>query len=210
VNGIFAEILGEFKFKQEAQELYLEILKHLFESSETTRNQSIIELSKQIDQQDQRLQNIQDLLVDNRIGHEDYDKMKSRFEGIKEQFLLKLRQIKSARSNFEKYLQSGINLLGNLEKYYHTADVEVKQQLIGSIFPEKLVFVDGKVRTPRINEVLRLILLNDKGYRNMKNGQITTNLWLSTGVEARKQLSNHLEEDIQLLLKFKSDQGDDN
>ena len=28
-------------------------------------------------------------------------------------------------------------------------------------------------------------------------------------VEARKQLSNHLEEDIQLLIKFKSDIADD-
>jgi hypothetical protein len=69
--------------------------------------------------------------------------MKSCFEGVKEQLLLKLRQIISVRSNFEKYLQSGINLLGNLEKYYHESDIEVKQQLIGSIFPEKIVFVDG-------------------------------------------------------------------
>jgi DNA invertase Pin-like site-specific DNA recombinase/tetratricopeptide (TPR) repeat protein/predicted RNA-binding Zn-ribbon protein involved in translation (DUF1610 family) len=184
LNSVFEKILGELKFKQEVQELYLEIIKQLFDSGEATRNQTIIELSKQIDQQDQRLQNIQNLLVDNKIGHEDYDKMKSRFEDIKKQFLLKLRQIKSVRSNFEKYLQSAINLLGNLEKYYHTADVEVKQQLIGSIFPEKLVFVDGKVRTTRINEVLRLILVNDKGYRNMKKGQLTSNLWLSSGVKA--------------------------
>jgi hypothetical protein len=181
-NGIFEKILGEFKFKLEAQELYLEIIKHLFESGETTRNQTIIELSNQVDQQRQRIQKLQDMLVDNKIEPEDYSKMRSRFEGVKEQHLLRLRQIKSVRSNFEKYLQSGINLLGNLKQSYQTADIEVKQQLIGSIFPEKLVFVDGKVRTARINEVLRLILLNDKGYRNMKKGQITTNLWLSSGV----------------------------
>lgn len=125
------------------------------------------------------------MLVDNKIDLEDYNKMKSRFDGIKEQLLFKLRQIKSVKGNFEKYLQSGINLLGNLEKYYHTSDVEIKQQLIGSIFPEKLVFVDGKVRTTRINEVLRLILLNDNGNRNMKKGQLTTNLWMSSGVEVR-------------------------
>lgn len=99
------------------------------------RNQTIIELPNQVDQQKQRIQKLQDMLVDNKIDHDDYNKMKSRFEGIKEQLLLKLRQIKSVRSNFEKYLQSGINLFGNLEKYYHTSDVEIKQQLIGSIFP---------------------------------------------------------------------------
>ncbi len=65
--------------------------------------------------------------------------MKSRFGGIKEQSLLKLRELKSVKSNFEKHLQTGINLLANLEKFYHKADIEVKQQLIRSIFPEKLV-----------------------------------------------------------------------
>ena len=135
MNGVFEKILGEFKFKQEAQELYLEIIKQLLESGETTINQTIAEITDQVDQQKQRIQKLQDMLVDNKIDPEDYSKMKSRFEGVKEQLLLKLRQIKSVRSNFEKYLQSGINMLGNLEKYYHASDIEVKQQLIGSIFP---------------------------------------------------------------------------
>ena len=126
-NGVFEKIISEFKFKQEAQELYLEIIKHLFESGETSRNQTITELTNQVDQQKLRIQKLQDMLVDNKIDPEDYDKMKSRFDGIKEQFLFKLRQIKSVKSNFEKYLQSGIHLLGNLEKYYHTSDIEIKQ-----------------------------------------------------------------------------------
>jgi DNA invertase Pin-like site-specific DNA recombinase len=126
VNDVFEKILGEFKFKQEAQELYLEIIKQLFESVETTRNQTIAEIKNQIDQQKQRIQKLQDMLVDNKIDPEDYSKMKSRFEEVKEQLLLRLRQIKSVRSNFEKYLQSGVNLLGNLEKYYHTSDIEEK------------------------------------------------------------------------------------
>ena len=40
-NDVFEKILSEFKFKQEAQELYLEIIKHLFDSGETKRNQTI-------------------------------------------------------------------------------------------------------------------------------------------------------------------------
>jgi site-specific DNA recombinase len=116
---------------------------------------------------------------------EDYNKMKSRFDGVKEELLVKLRQVKSIKRNFERCLESGINLLVNLGKFYNNADIDTKQQLIGSIFPEKLVFVSGKVRTARINEVLRLILLTDKEYRKIKKGQLTTNLWLSPGVEIR-------------------------
>ena len=87
------------------------------------------------------------------------------------------------KRNFEKYLESGINLLTNLSKFYRAADIDTKQKLIGSIFPEKLVFVSGKVRTARTNEVLHVILLTDQETRKMKKGQLTTNLWLSPGVE---------------------------
>ena len=40
---------------------------------------------------------------------------------------------------------------------------------------------------------------------NKTKGQLTSNLWLSSGVEAKKQLSNRLEEDLQLLIKFETD-----
>jgi hypothetical protein len=44
----------------------------------------------------------------------------------------------------------------------------------------------------------------------MKNGQYKSNLWLSTGVEVRKQLSNLMEEDLLMLIKFQSYSADDN
>ena len=49
------------------------------------------------------------MLNDNKISLDDYNEMKSRFEGIKEELLVKLRQIKSIKRNFERYLESGIN-----------------------------------------------------------------------------------------------------
>ena len=122
------------------------------------------------------------MLIDNKISLDDFNAMKSRYEGLKGELLVKLQQTKSVKRNFERYLETGINLLENLGKFYNNGDIEAKQKLIGSIFPEQLVFTDGKVRTTRINEVLRLILLNDKGNENIKKGQLTTNLWLSYGV----------------------------
>jgi len=93
---------------------------------------------------------------------------------------VKLRQNKSIKRNFERYLESGINLLVNLGKFYNNADIDTRQQLIGSIFPEKLVFTSEKVRTAMINEELRLNLLNDRGYHKMQKGQLTSNLWWSS------------------------------
>ena len=71
------------------------------------------------------------MLIDNKVIPEDYNKMKSRFDGVKEELLVKLRQIKSIKRNFERYLESGINLLANIGKFYNNADIDTRQQLIG-------------------------------------------------------------------------------
>ena len=54
----------------------------------------------------------------------------------------------------------GFSLLKDLDKYYSNASIGVKQKLIGSIFPEKLIYQDEKYRTSQINEVLSLITNN--------------------------------------------------
>jgi site-specific DNA recombinase len=66
---------------------------------------------------------------------------------------------------------------------YDKANLAGKQQILGSIFPEDLIFDGEKCRTPRINEVLRLILLIDSNKKETKNGQISSFLDLSALVE---------------------------
>jgi site-specific DNA recombinase len=51
-------------------------------------------------------------------------------------------------------------LLGDLDRYYKQAAIEVKSKIVSSIFPEKLIFTEKKYRTPKINEVLALITSN--------------------------------------------------
>jgi len=51
--------------------------------------------------------------------------------------------------------------------------------LIGSIFPENIEFDGKKIRTTRINDVLRYILLIDNDLYKNKKGQISKFLSLS-------------------------------
>jgi hypothetical protein len=48
---------------------------------------------------------------------------------MQEELLMRPRQMKSFRTNSEKYLQTGINLLGDIERYSHTSDIKAKQKL---------------------------------------------------------------------------------
>lgn len=65
----------------------------------------------------------------------------------------------------------GIPLLSNLSGFYSNANVEIKQKLLGSIFPAKLQFCDGSYRTTILNPALALILQKKNGLENEKTGQ---------------------------------------
>ncbi len=59
-------------------------------------------------------------------------------------------------------MTSALEIVENLPKYFTRADLKAKQQLIGSVCPEKLIFENKAYRTNRINEVLALICSTDK------------------------------------------------
>ena len=63
---------------------------------------------------------------------------------------------------------ASIEIVQNLPKYFTSTDLKAKQQLIGSICPEKLIFENKSYRTKRVNEVFVLIYSADKGYRGSK------------------------------------------
>jgi hypothetical protein len=71
---------------------------------------------------------------------------------------------------------------GGLNKLCENADNKTKQEIIGSIYPEKVTFDGFRYRTARLNEVLELIYNMDKGFSQNKSGQTESNFALSTPV----------------------------
>ncbi|HVF81815.1 MAG TPA: hypothetical protein VM884_07775 [Flavisolibacter sp.] len=87
------------------------------------------------------------------------------------------------QTEFQKYLKTGIHLLQKLPEFYQKSSVQVKRDVLGSIFPEKLTIGEKKCRTTKINEAVLLITATDKGFRGNKKGQPFKNLGLSRQVE---------------------------
>jgi site-specific DNA recombinase len=58
--------------------------------------------------------------------------------------------------------------------------IKQKREIIGSIYPEKLIFDGFKYRTARLNEAIELIYSLDKGFSQNKNGQTESIFDLST------------------------------
>ena len=51
-----------------------------------------------------------------------------------------------------------MSLLSQLPEYFQEANLEIHRKLLASIFPLKLIFDDGKYRTPTLNPELAIIL----------------------------------------------------
>jgi site-specific DNA recombinase len=79
-------------------------------------------------------------------------------------------------------LDKVFNTLSNLETLYQDGDLKTKRRIIGSIFPEKLVFNGNNYRTARVNEAVELIYSVGQGFSENKNGQTEVNFDLSTQV----------------------------
>ena len=93
-----------------------------------------------------------------------------------------------------------MGVLSKMSNPYKASSVLGKQQILKAIFPFDFEIVNEKCRTPRINEVLRLMLSIDGDSGKIKKGELFKNLELSLSVEPEGGFSNFLEGDIELLM----------
>jgi hypothetical protein len=61
--------------------------------------------------------------------------------------------------------------LFQMDRIYESGSMEIKRQVIGSMYPENLTFDGEQLPTTRINEAVRLIYTLDKGLLENEKGQ---------------------------------------
>lgn len=88
----------------------------------------------------------------------------------------------SIQSNIAPLLNKAIDNLYKLDILYQKGTTKEKRRIIGSIFPEKLIFDGSRYQTARVNEAIAIILLIDKHLRKIKNWTNPKNLDLSSWV----------------------------
>ncbi len=93
-------------------------------------------------------------------------------------YLQRAQAIRISKHSLGKALEN----LARLEQLWEEATAERKRLIIGSIFPEKLIF-DGKgFQTARLNEGARLIYTLNEGFSGNEKGQKTEKTALSNSV----------------------------
>jgi site-specific DNA recombinase len=140
-------------------------------------------IKEEIAQYVKRLSNMEDDFADRLIDLETFSKSKKRYQTEIEKLREELEQTTSKGPDVQRLLKKGIHVLQQLPQFYQNSSIEVKRDILGSIFPEKLKISENKCRTAKINEALLLISATDKGLSGQKKGQPYKNLELSAKVE---------------------------
>lgn len=183
VNSTLETILNDFKFTKSSKTLYKEFVKSILSASEKEDEKELKKAKVELQKIKKRISKLQDLLVDGKIEHDHYQNTMIRYAEIKQELELKIgdRDVKDAE--FKNWLKMGFDELTIIKKLYDNSAVTQKQDILSSIFPEKLQFDGKKCRTPRINDTLRYILQIDKDLQGNKKGQFSKKLHLSHKVE---------------------------
>lgn len=176
------DYLKSLTIPSEVSELYMAILENTFKSNEGDRKKQIQGLKDRIRDQEEKITRCDKMLLNKDIDRETHQRM---IPKLKEEIAILRKKIElqeSSETGFMKYCRFGIPLLSNLSGFYMNASVEIKQKLLGSIFPAKLHFREGSYRTTPLNIALALILQKPHGLQNEKTGQILFEESLSGGL----------------------------
>jgi hypothetical protein len=158
------------------------ILEETFRSNEGDRKKQIQGLKERMKDHEEKISRCDDMLLSRDIDRDSHQRMISK---LKEEVAIAKKKIElqeSSETGFMKYCRFSIPLLSNLNGFYMTASVEIKQKLLGSIFPAKLHFREDSYRTTPLNPALALILQRNRVLENEKTGQMLFEESLSGGV----------------------------
>lgn len=140
--------------------------------------------------------------VEETMEADSYKRLKKQILEAMENAQRELQELKTMDTSFEKYCRFGMNILTDLDYYFEEASLEIKRKLLGSIFPGKLTFEDGKYRTDGLNPALAPILQKNKGVEKEKTGNIVISENVSGELPMTGQLSNHFIEGMRKIYEL--------
>ncbi len=173
VSAFYLCNLQEYNNSPQYMELFAEILKGNLKSCNNTGKKEAEKITTNIAKMKMRLKNAKDMMLDGEFSAQDYKSMKIEIEEDLEKLNREEIQIRQGIENYDTKIDDCLDLLLNLDKYYSAKNTEVKQKIIGSVFPEKLYFQDNEYRTTKLNEAVELLCKTDKGLSKKKGGKKT-------------------------------------
>ena len=103
-----------------------------------------------------KLLRVDEKFFEEAIAPDSYERLKRKFASERAKLQMRLDDLKAAGEGLAGHLDYALHLFGELGAFYDRLDAEGKSHFLGSIFPEKLVFAGGRVRTAQPSPIIAL------------------------------------------------------
>ena len=177
-NLAILQFLRSFTFSPQIISLYQEVIRDIFVTNEGDKEKEIARIDQEVKRIETIMEKAQDRFFEDRIQEDEYNQAKERYRRQLLKLKFERKELEDLDSNFLKYLDFGTTIVQDIDFYYDHASLDTKQKIIGSIFPEKLIYEDKKYRTTKLNDVIRLLcdLKADYGYKKTRQAGKYTSL----------------------------------
>lgn len=172
VHSAFQDLLKSITAKSEIMDLYQQILKSYFGESNDDRLVNIQKIQQDIEKNKARTNKAMQMMLDGEIDSSEYKAIKSRYDEINTTLIRQRASLELDKVDYSSKIQKSFNLLKHIDKFYSEASVDIKQKIVCLMFPEKLIFKNDRLQTPKMNEVLSWIMLENNELEEIKKGSI--------------------------------------
>ncbi|MGG7034413.1 MAG: recombinase family protein [Flavobacterium sp.] len=166
-----SNLLSGLQINENVKELFVEILKDSeseINGNKKTKLSALLERQKSLKT---KLENAEDMLLDKEISSEAFSRMSGRINKELMEVNDEVEILGSKSDSVKGYVESGLELLVNLDQLFLKSDYDGKRILAGSLFTQKLIFGNKNCRTTKVNEVIGLLTRNYKGLHSYKKGK---------------------------------------
>jgi site-specific DNA recombinase len=170
-NVNFTNFLKQFKPHAKAAEIVYQNLSEKIKADRSIVTAELREIETESARNKKRIENAQYLMLDGELSAREYKEIKLKCEEANEALSRRRANLSSIEDDHIVHLSFAKKLLPNLDIVYEKADLKGKQLIIGSVFPEKLIYEKNQFRTKRVNEVVSYFLLRNKELGYKKSGR---------------------------------------
>ncbi|GAA3724134.1 recombinase family protein [Flavobacterium ginsengisoli] len=170
-----ASILSGLQINENIKELFVDVLKDSESQINGDKsNQLEIKLEAQRALKAQ-IEKAEDKLMSDDISTERFESIIERINGNLSVVNNEIEILSAKTDSIKTYVDSGLELLANLDKLFLNADYDGKRIVAGAIFTQKLLFGNDDCRTTQVNEVINVLTRNSKGSERLKKEKAVKN-----------------------------------
>lgn len=168
VNDALLKDLMELVTRPGMKEVCKRVVNEMYEKDFSNGGDEKKILTTKIESLNDRTRSARELLLKGDLDGNEYREIKRECETEITTLETKLFDASNPKINIEHQLKDAVEVISKLDLLYQKGKVNIKREIIGSIFPEKLWFDGQEHRTTRTNNIVDVIYFISRRLKSKK------------------------------------------